>query len=189
MTDEMLLWTQRLWGDQRGHACLGLGHQGHFTPSGRYQFTRFEQRFFPWPTTADKLIQVALHARETADVYVGVLLRARPSRKRGDALGGRVAWADVDGPWTPERAAALGRLGGRTVWQVDSGGGRHIYLPLDDPEPPGRLEAWNRRLGALLDADAGWSETKVRRLPGTLNHKQRAHGHDSIPVRWIHARQ
>jgi hypothetical protein len=187
---EPALWAQRLWGDQHGHACLGLGHDGHFADTGRYEFSRFEQRFYLWPASAARLIDTALTLCDTLDVYVGVLLRARPSRKHGDACPGQVAWADVDGPWTPERDQALGRLlTERAVWQVDSGGGRHIYLPLDAPEPPDRLEGWNRRLGALLHADAGWSETKVLRLPGTYNHKQRARGYASTPVRWIHERQ
>jgi hypothetical protein len=183
-------WVARLWGDQPGHACLGLGHDGHFTDSGRYEFSRFEQRFYLWPTAAERLLDTALAAAGTADVYVGVLLRAKPSRRQGVALPGSVAWADVDGPWTPERQVALESLkhiGG--VWQVDSGGGRHIYVTLGLTEPPDRLETWNRRLGALLDADSGWSETKVLRLPGTLNHKARARGSPSTPVRWIHEPQ
>jgi hypothetical protein len=183
------LWIDRLWGGQKGYACLGFGHQGHFTDTGRYEFTRFEQRFYPWPTSKAKLLDTALAARDATDVYVGVLLRAKPSRKHGDALPGLVAWADVDGAWTPQRQAALDQLGDMTVWQVDSGGGRHVYLPLDNPEPPDRLEVWNRRLGALLDADAGWSETKVLRLPGTFNHKARAKGGQSTPVRWLHELQ
>jgi hypothetical protein len=188
LATQATLWTQRLWGDGRGHACLGLGHEGHFTPSDRYEFTRFEQRFYVWPDDAELLIADALGNRDALDVYVGVLLRRRPSRKHGTALDGRVAWADVDGPWTPARQAGLDRLASRTVWQVDSGGGRHVYLPLDAPQPAPDLEAWNRRLGILLDADAGWSETKVLRLPGTLNHKRRARGDKPTPVQWVHER-
>jgi hypothetical protein len=179
-------WTERLWGDQPGHACLGLGYDGHFTPTGHYEFAEFKQCFYPWPLAADQLLDDALGVREDLDVYVGVLLRTRPSRRQGTALPGHVAWADVDGPWNPERNRALARLAGRTVWQVDSGGGRHVYLPLDLLEPPDRLEAWNRRLGVLLGADAGWSETKVLRLPGTFNHKARARGGQSTPVQWVH---
>ncbi len=102
----------------------------------------------------------ALAGPAHADVYAGVLLRARPSRRAGTALPGRVAWADVDGGWTAERA-------------------------LDQPEPPARLEAWNRRLAVLLGADAGWSETKLLRLPGTLNHKPAASGGRPAPVEWL----
>lgn len=107
---------------------------------------------------------------QRADVFVGVLLREGPSRLAGNALPGQVAWADVDGDWTPGRERALARFD--TCWQVASGsGGRHVYVRLADPEEPARLEAFNRRLAVLLGADAGWSETKVLRPPGTWNHK------------------
>jgi hypothetical protein len=179
------LWMARLWGNHDGHACLCVGHGGHLGPSGRYQFARFAQSFHRWPAARGLLLAQAMTAARHADVYVGVLLRARPARRAGTALAGRVAWADVDGPWTAERARALGRLAGRPVWQVRSGTGRHVYLPLDQAEPPERLQGWNRRLAALLAADAGWSETKLLRLPGTLNHKPRATGARPVPVAWL----
>lgn len=179
------LWMARLWGGQGGYACLCLGHGGHLSPSGRYEFDRFSQTFHRWPHSRARLLNQAMTASAQADVYVGVLLRAKPSRQAGTALPGRVAWADVDGPWTADRARALDRLAGRAVWQVRSGTGRHLYLPLDEAEPPDGLEAWNRRLAALLTADAGWSETKLLRLPGTLNHKPRAIGGRAVPVEWL----
>jgi hypothetical protein len=185
------LWMARLWGQRDGYACLCLGHGGHLSPTGRYVFDRFTQRLDRWPAGRARLLAEAMAAAGHADVYVGVLLRARPSRRAASpgqpptALAGQVAWADVDGPWTAERAAALARLGGRLVWQVHSGSGRHLYLPLDQPEPPERLESWNRRFGALLAADAGWSQTKLLRLPGTFNHKPRAHGRPAQPVVWL----
>jgi len=179
------LWMTRIWGDQHGYGCLCLGLGGHRNPGGSYGFDRFTQQFYRWPTDRQRLLEQAMAAATQADVYVGVLLWARPSRRAGTALGGRVAWADVDGPWTSQRAQALGRLQGRPVWQVASGSGRHLYLPLDDLEPPERLEGWNRRLAALVDADAGWSQTKLLRLPGTLNHKPRADGGQPWPVRWL----
>jgi hypothetical protein len=179
------LWMARLWGQQDGYACLCLGHGGHLAPSGRYQFADFAQTFHHWPHARARLLAQAMAAAAHADVYAGVLLRARPSRRAGTALPGRVAWADVDGGWTAERARALGRLANRPVWQVRSGTGRHLYLPLDQAEPPARLEAWNRRLAVLLGADAGWSETKLLRLPGTLNHKPAASGGRPAPVEWL----
>jgi hypothetical protein len=182
---QVALWMARLWGEQDGYACLCLGHGGHLAPSGRYEFADFAQSFHRWPQARAQLLARAMAAAAHADVYAGVLLRARPSRRAGTALPGRVAWADVDGPWTLERARALERLAGRPVWQVRSGTGRHLYLPLDQPEPPERLEAWNRRLAVLLGADAGWSETKLLRLPGTLNHKPAAGGGRSAPVAWL----
>jgi len=155
------LWMARLWGDRDGHACLAFGVDGHLGRSGRYEFRRFTQCFDRWPTGRHRLLAQAMAAADQADVYVGVLLRSGPSRRAGSAQPGRVAWADVDGAWTTQRAQALARLGGWPTWQVQSGSGRHLYLPLQDLEPPERLEGWNRRLAALLAADSGWSQTKL----------------------------
>jgi hypothetical protein len=182
---EAALWMARLWGDRDGHACLCVGVDGHLGPGGRYEFRRFSQCFHRWPEGRHQLLAQAMAAADQADVYVGVLLRSRPSRRAGTAQPGRVAWADVDGPWTSQRAQALGRLAGWPTWQVQSGSGRHLYLPLEELEPPERLEGWNRRLAALLDADSGWSQTKLLRLPGTYNHKPRAAGGRSRLVRWL----
>jgi hypothetical protein len=182
------IWTARLWGDRDGWACLYLGHAGH-CPKGStgYTFTRFEERWFRWPDERGRLLHLALTSGPEADVYAGCLLRATRSRKAGNALPGLVAWADVDGPWTPQRQAALDRLNGLPVWQVASGQqGRHVYVRLGiEPEPPERIEAWNRRIGTLLEADAGWSETKILRLPGTFNHKPRRGRRVPTPVRWL----
>lgn len=184
------VWTARLWGDRGGWACLYLGRGGHYPEgSSGYTFTRFEERWFRWPEERGRLLQLALSSGPEADVYAGCLLRAGRSRKAGNALPGLVAWADVDGPWTPHRQAALDRLTGLPVWQVASGQqGRHVYVRLGvEPEPPERIEAWNRRIGALLDADAGWSETKILRLPGTFNHKHynTRRRRLPVPVRWL----
>jgi hypothetical protein len=179
------LWMARLWGDRDGHACLCLGLDGHLGQSGRYEFRRFNQCFHRWPAGRHRLLAQAMAAADQADVYAGVLLRSGPSRRAGTALAGRVAWADVDGAWTTQRARALGRLGGWPTWQVHSGSGRHLYLPLEDLEPPERLEGWNRRLAVLLAADSGWSASKLLRLPGTYNHKARAAGGRSRLVQWL----
>jgi hypothetical protein len=179
------LWMARLWGNREGHACLCLGLDGHHGQSGRYEFRRFTQCFDRWPAGRHRLLAQAMAAADQADVYVGVLLRSGPSRRAGTAQPGRVAWADVDGAWTIQRGQALDRLGGWPTWQVHSGSGRHLYLPLEDLEPPERLEGWNRRLAALLAADSGWSQTKLLRLPGTYNHKPRAAGGRSRLVRWL----
>jgi hypothetical protein len=179
------LWMARLWGNRDGHACLCVGVDGHLGQRGRYEFRRFSQCFHSWPADRHRLLAQAIAAADQADVYVGVLLRSGPSRRAGSAQPGRVAWADVDGPWTIQRAQALDRLEGWLTWQVQSGSGRHLYLPLEELEPPERLEGWNRRLAALLAADSGWSQTKLLRLPGTYNHKPRAVGGRSILVRWL----
>jgi hypothetical protein len=179
------LWMARLWGNRDGYACLCLGVDGHLGQGGRYGFRRFTQHVHRWPAGRHRLLAQAMVAADQADVYVGMLLRSGPSRRAGTAQPGRVAWADVDGPWTNQRAQALDRLGGWPTWQVQSGSGRHLYLPLEDLESPERLESWNRRLAALLAADSGWSQTKLLRLPGTYNHKPRAAGGHSTLVQWL----
>ena len=179
------LWMARLWGNRDGHACLCLGVGGHLGQGGHYSFRRFTQLFHRWPAGRHRLLAQAMAAADQADVYVGVLLRSTLSRRAGSAQPGRVAWADVDGAWTTQRTAALDRLGGWPTWQVQSGSGRHVYLPLQELEPPERVEGWNRRLAVLLAADSGWSQTKLLRLPGTYNHKARAAGGRSRLVRWL----
>jgi hypothetical protein len=179
------LWMVRLWGNREGYACLCLGVDGHLGQGGGYGFRRFIQCFYRWPADRHRLLARAMAAADQADVYVGVLLCSGRSRRAGTAQPGRVAWADVDGPWTTQRTEGLGRLGDWPTWQVQSGSGRHVYLPLEELEPPERLEGWNRRLAALVQADSGWSETKLLRLPGTYNHKPRAAGGRSILVRWL----
>jgi putative DNA primase/helicase len=177
------VWAGRIWGLDEGWACIGLGHAGHVPPNGKYQFTRMEHRFYHWPSEVDRFLTEAIAAAEQADVYIIPVLRVTRSARKGDALPGRVAWADVDGAWTTEHAAAATKLG---AWQVASGsGGRHIYLQLNRHAPPDRLEAWNRRLGVQFHADAKWAENALLRLPGTLNHKPRAAGGQSVPVRWV----
>jgi hypothetical protein len=182
------VWMARIWGDREGYAGVHLGHGGHYPNGGAYEFARFESRWFRWPDNLDLALQLIVSTCEAADVFTGVLLRKFPSRRAGKALAGRVAWADVDGDWTPERERAVDQFrgSGATVWQIASGsGGRHVYVRLAEPDMPERLEAYNRRLAALLGADAGWSETKVLRPPGTWNHKPRPHGEPSAPVRWV----
>jgi hypothetical protein len=179
------LWMARLWGDRSGYACLCIGLGGHLSQNGSYGFDRFTQCFHRWPAGRHRLLAQAMAAASQADVYAGVLLRSGPSRRAGTAQPGPVAWADVDGPWTVQRAQALNRLGGWPSWQVRSGSGRHLYLPLRELEPPARLESWNRRLAVLLGADSGWSETKLLRLPGTYTHQPRARGGQSILVEWL----
>ncbi len=180
-------WVDRVWGRRDGRALVCFGHDGHVPPGGGYRFSNFEQRSYTWPEEREELLREALHAARDADVYVGCALHELGStgRRKATVLPASVAWADVDGEWTEQRQQALSRLG-VSVWQVASGarGGRHVYVPLDAQIDREQLEALNRRLSALLGGDDGWSADKVLRLPGTWNHKPRAVGQPSVPVRW-----
>src|SRR4029453_10151740 len=92
------LWMARLWGDRDGHACLCLGVDGHLGQGGHYAFRRFTQCFYRWPADRHRLLAQAMAAADQADVYVGVLLRSRPSRRAGTAEAGRGARGGVAGP-------------------------------------------------------------------------------------------
>lgn len=162
-------WCARVWGRQQGRAVVGFGHGGHY-PSQElaYKFERFEQRSYRWPADCERLLEEALSAAPELDVYVSVLLHTGGANGRSaeTAGPGQVAWADVDGDWTPERQAALDALE-VDAWHVESGarGGRHLYVPLGEQVDPERMEQVNRRLARALSADDGWSRTKVLRLP------------------------
>lgn len=181
-------WLGRVLGRRAGRAVLGFGHSGHYIGTGAYTFTRWEQRDYDWPRQCHLVLNEALDKSVTTDVYVSVLLhRAGTSgRIKDTVLPGALAWADVDGEWTAQRQQALDALGVES-WQVSSGarGGRHVYVPIGESLDPQQLEGVNRRLGVPLGADDGWSCTKVLRLPGTWNHKPRAAGGASVPVRWV----
>ncbi len=184
---EAAKWVDRVWGPRHGQALLCFGHGGHAPSGGGYRFSDFEQRSYTWPRDREELLHEALQAARFADVYVGCSLHELGStgRRKATVLPGSVAWADVDGEWTAQRQQALSGLG-VTAWQVASGarGGRHVYVPLDAQVGRMQLEALNRRLSSLLGGDDGWSADKVLRLPGTWNHKPRAVGQPSVPVRW-----
>lgn len=184
------LWLDRLWGDRDGRAVLCRGIGPFYTDTRRYAHRQWRQLDrWRWPADRERLLEVALTAAPTDDVYVGVLLHqpGTEGRRKATALPGRVAWADVDGQWTAQRQTALDRLQLDAAWQVLSGarGGRHVYVPLDRDVDRNRLESLNRRLCGALAADDGWSVEKVLRLPGTLNHKPRPLGGPAVPVRWL----
>jgi hypothetical protein len=179
-------WAGRVWGRAEGWACAAIGSGGHYA-ARKYKFTSFQHRYYRWPDDARRLLTELLCAAPEADVYVIPLLRRDRSARKGSGTCGQVAWADVDGKWTRERSAAVDQLrqGGAPVWLVESGsGGRHVYVRLVEAVPPEQVEMWNRRLGALLDADAKWAENSLLRLPGTFNHKPRRGRRVPTVVTW-----
>ncbi len=107
-----------------------VGKAGRSLPSGTPATTRARA----WTTPSSASSSAATPGRTTAsgcsttarrrtelDVYVSVLLHrsGTSGRERATALGGGVAWADVDGDWTPERQAALDALE-VDAWHVES---------------------------------------------------------------------
>ena len=176
-------WTARVWGDREGFACLGIGFGPHYQGNG-YKHRRFVEDFFVWPDQAGSLVDKAFEYADEADVYVGVLLRNSRSRKKGTALPGRVVWADLDEPRDEDRGFERLLIGPRGLL-VNSGNGSHPYLWLPEELEPPEIEELNRHLAHTLGADAGWSETKYLRLPGTLNHKPAALGGLAVSVELV----
>ncbi len=175
-------WCDRVWGERRGHFHFAFGVGGHFNGSGKYEFERWHGRSGVWPDDRARFLADALDRAATDDVYVAPYLRSNASREKGSALPSDFLYADLDYV-VPERLHGFERLligpGGLLV---SSGHGLHPYLRLPADLEPAELEHWNRRLARKLEADAGWAENKVLRLPGTFNHKERARGGESTPV-------
>jgi AAA domain-containing protein len=176
-------WTGAVWGKQFGYFLSAYGIGGHFDDQGKYEFKSFHQRPGRWPDDRDRFLNEALERAERDDVFVAPYLRSVPDRKKGSALPSDVLYADLDEApdgqlMTPGGVLLLGPGG----LLVSSGLGRHVYARLPEELEPDELEVLNRHLAFALGADAGWSENKVLRLPGTFNHKPRARGGASVPV-------
>jgi hypothetical protein len=178
---QMQLHLAKLFDGLEGFLALAVGFGGHFNGSDTYDFKSFSQDFFSWPEQADTIVEKAIEYAPQADVYICALLRTERSRKQGTGGLGRCAWADLDAE--PAKGWSRMLLGPRS-FVVGSGYGMHPYLWLPEPLPATEIERLNRRLARTLGADAGWSETKYLRLAGTLNHKGRARGGESAPVRF-----
>jgi hypothetical protein len=176
-------WCDRVWGDRRGHFFFAFGVGGHFTETGKYDFERWIERSGRWPDDRDRFLADAIDKAAECDVYVAPYSRSNASRKKGNALPSPILYADVD-QLDGIRGFARALIGPGGLL-VDSGNGLHPYLHFPVELEPAELEEWNRRLARVLQADAGWAENKVLRLPGTWNHKGRARGESSTPVRLL----
>lgn len=181
--EQAAAWVDAVWGDREGHFHFAFGVGGHFNSGGKYGFERWHERSGRWPDDRERFLEEATARAALDDVYVAPYLRSSPSRKKGNALPSRWLYADVDvlcdGVKSPSGIALIGPGG----LLVDSGRGRHPYLRLPAELGPEELERLNRHLARALEADAGWAENKVLRLPGAWNHKGRAlEGGTSYPV-------
>jgi hypothetical protein len=168
-------WVDTVWGERPGYFLFAFGHEGHFAPTGKYEFRHWTERHGEWPDDRDRFLVDALEKADECDVYVAPYLRSKPSRKKGSAIASSILYADVD-ELGPSLAGFERVLIGPGGLLVDSGNGRHPYLRLPEEAEPAELEQWNRWLARVLDADAGWAENKVLRLPGTFNHKDAGAG-------------
>jgi hypothetical protein len=181
-------WMERAWGDRSGFFVSAYGVGGHYDEYGKYTHKRWHERPGRWPDDYERLLDEVIGRAETDDVYVAPYLRSVPSRKKGSALPSDLLYADldvVDASLNGFEALLVGPGG----LVVNSGQGLHVYLGLPDALEPAELERLNRQLAHRLGADAGWSENKVLRLPGTWNHKGRARGGESLPVQIVNGRR
>ncbi len=162
-------WARAMWADAVG--VVALAHGRPVVRNGRYRHDGFTPEWFAWPDEADQWARrcIALAALGL-DVWTSPMLRSDRRRVKANGAGGRWAWADVDGPMTPERAAVLELLGD-DVRVVASGTGHHVYVRLDGWHQPEVVEEANMALRDALDADAKWSNESLLRPPGTFNQK------------------
>lgn len=166
------MYADLLWGGDTGWAALALGDNPHYE-NGKYKHSQFSQRFYRWPDDRPRLIADAIANAPKADVYVAPMLRADRCRAKGNGIGGRYIWCDVDDDWTPDHQAKLDTIWTTGSFVVLSGteGHRHLYLTLGVHVDIDTVTTLNKRLAKHLGGDAKWSDESLLRLPGTFNHK------------------
>lgn len=189
---EMVRYVDHLWGgDARGFACVGVGSGPYLDENGKYKHRSFGHKFFAWPYAIEAMVAFAARAAHHADVYVTPALRTRRDRQRGSAGPARFGWVDVDGPWDDERQRRWEAIRPKAAgaFMVDSGRGRHLYVPAGQWLGPDEIEEMNRKLSGLFTTSAGvgekWESNALLRLPGTFNWKPWAAGGRPVPVALI----
>lgn len=154
------------YGNRRGWACLGYKPQEQ--PSG--QSERIEQRWFRWPDETDRAIAWIEDMGPRYALYWNPFLRTECERRKGNALGHRWLWLDLDGP--PGDADLVAELGGITI-RSGRPGHTHLYIALSQALD---ADAWHSLARALRDAVGGAADPKIAdndllRLPGSLNFR------------------
>lgn len=135
-----------------------------------------------WFASSVEAADFAVEQAGTADVYFGVIPRARQAGGR-DALvsTARVLWAECDQTMASQRALAL-----RPHLMVKSSlaGKTHAYWLIRERLPLADVERANRRLAFSLGADMRTCDAaRILRVPGTLHWKTG----EPLPVEIIHA--
>lgn len=128
------------------------------------------REFFPVPEMESAERAISDHSAHT-DVYIGVLPRQRRGGTRADVVGaGSTLWADCD---TPQSIEALAEFLPRPSVTVASGSGDHChaYWRLAEPVSLTMIEAANRGLAGMLNADTGCADAARVLRPPSLNHK------------------
>jgi hypothetical protein len=177
-------WMNAVWGRETGFAAFAVGENGLFRGS-TYQFTRFSAIYEPWPGDVAGYAEHLVDISNEADVFAAPLLRRQQSRKQGTGIAGHYAWVDFDAPAEGSAQQVEHLLLGTSSFAVDSGQHQHLYVEVQDALRVSELEILNHRLALTLGGDAKWSETTILRPPGSYNHKGRARGAASLPVRLL----
>ena len=139
----------------------------------------------PWPGDVAGYAEQLVDFSNEADVFAAPLLRRKQSRKQGTGIAGHHAWVDLDDPAEGSAQLAGYLLHETGSFAVDSGRHRHLYVGVQDSLQVNELEILNHRLALTLGGDNKWSETTILRPPGSYNHKSRARGAASLPVRLL----
>lgn len=134
------------------------------------------QRFIP-TDAVNQAARLVERLGRSADVYVGVAARCRPSGRRAAVADVGVLWADCD---TQEAAERLDAFEPAPSFIVRSGSlhGRHAYWLLADTVSCDLAESANRRLAAQLHSDSAATDAaRILRPPSTWNFKYDPPGH------------
>lgn len=135
------------------------------TPEGYVELARddltFSNRLWISPQDLKRKIFVGIE-----DVYFGPALRASIKKMgKGNVLGSRVCWVDVDRaelPFTILPPSA-------TVW---SGHGWHLYWALDQIITDiDLIEEANSSMAQVIGGDSAHNVDRMLRIPGTINAK------------------
>jgi len=114
------------------------------------------------------------------DWYIGVLPRKERKGTKDSVRESRVVWVDVDSKHVGGKHEAYNRLTQRHLFPfppsllVDSGNGYHGYWLLSQPiSDIGTIEGINAGLASVFGGDRVFDASRVLRIPGTTNWKDR----------------
>lgn len=177
-------WAETIWGEREGWGCALFAFDGH-VENGKYKHGEITPRFYRWPDACDEFANNCLAMADQGDVYAGVLLRERPSRRQSEslALPGYWAWMDAD-DWDSARQTELESFDTQII-TVMSGGKpekRHLYVDLGREYAGRHVAAISAKLAARLGTDTYGGDKKLLRVPGTYNNKPAAEGGERARV-------
>lgn len=135
------------------------------------QFTT--ERWFEWPREANTVVKYC-ELRVDEDVYCSTTLFSEKRRLSENATEGRVLYADAD-TCAPENFRVKPSI------SVQTRPGRwHCYWMLDQMHTAEEVSEVSHKIAAAhkeQGCDGGWIQTKLLRVPGTVNTK------DAVPYR------